>query len=259
MKKSRIRGFLRCGAVILSALSQPWARVRFRPIEDATMKHVIWILSGLCILVNGPGEARADYMQTILSDMPAVYYRLGEPSGSTAFDSSGNHRDGSYLGGVSLGQPGALVGDPNTSVKFNGSTGIVDTNYKQVDLSFTFEAWINPTAALAKQWVIAGRGSSTRANASKSKQKARVAFREWYRSKRLGVVSSRYRRRSTHSAGAGTGPSGAAGPGWRRHCPCGRGCGLRRSTYPIPSAVHSQFPSGRESLGRSFSPAGTHC
>jgi hypothetical protein len=141
-----------------------WARVHFRRIEDATRKYVFGILSAVGILVNGPGEARADYMQTILSDMPAVYYRLGEASGSTAFDTSANHRNGSYLGGVSLGQPGALVGDPNTSVTFNGSTGIVDTNYKQGDLSFTFEAWINPTAAIAKEWAIAGRGSGTSLN-----------------------------------------------------------------------------------------------
>jgi hypothetical protein len=101
------------------------------------------------------------YATVILGDHPAAYYRLGEASGTTAFDSSGNSHDGTYLGGPTLGQPGALAGDPDTSVQFNGvdyHTGsIVDTNYTPSDVSFTVEAWVRPTAAIAQEWVIAGR------------------------------------------------------------------------------------------------------
>jgi hypothetical protein len=111
---------------------------------------------GMCAL----DSARADYMTTIVADNPAGYWRLGEASGPTAFDSSGNGHNGTYLGGVSLGQPGALFGDPNTSATFNGTTGIVDTNFKPGDLSFTIEAWIKPTAAVAQEWIIAGRGGA---------------------------------------------------------------------------------------------------
>ena len=51
------------------------------------------------------------YVSVIGSDAPAGYWRLGEASGTTLTDSSGHANNGTYLGGVTLGQPGALVGD----------------------------------------------------------------------------------------------------------------------------------------------------
>ena len=52
----------------------------------------------------------------------AGYWRLGEQSGSTAADET-NSAPGSYLGGYTLGQPGALAGDPDTSGSFDGTSG----------------------------------------------------------------------------------------------------------------------------------------
>jgi len=52
----------------------------------------------------------------------AGYWRLGEQSGTTAADET-NAAPGSYLGGYTLGQPGALAGDANTSVTFDGIGG----------------------------------------------------------------------------------------------------------------------------------------
>jgi hypothetical protein len=100
------------------------------------------------------------YPTVILGDHPAAYYRLGEASGSTAVDSSGNAHTGTYLGGVTLGQPGALAGDSDTSVGFNGVDSIVDTNFQPDDPSFTIEAWVKPSAAIANQWLVAGRSSA---------------------------------------------------------------------------------------------------
>jgi hypothetical protein len=63
------------------------------------------------------------YSQTILNTPGLVsYWRLGETSGSTAADAKGSD-NGTYEGGVALGQPGALAGDPDTSVGFDGNTG----------------------------------------------------------------------------------------------------------------------------------------
>lgn len=47
-----------------------------------------------------------------------MYYRLGEPSGTTMNDSSGNGRNGSYSGSPTLGATGLLVGDSDTAVTF---------------------------------------------------------------------------------------------------------------------------------------------
>jgi hypothetical protein len=116
------------------------------------------ILTALAASWSSKVEAGSFYEQTVLADHPTAYYRLGELSGSTAVDSSGNGHNGTYLGGVALGQSGAIVDDPNTSAGFNGTSSIVDTNFKPADLSFTIEAWIKPSSAVSQQQVIGGEG-----------------------------------------------------------------------------------------------------
>ena len=59
------------------------------------------------------------YDQAVLADSPAAYWRLGEASGSSAADSSGNGNGGQLQGGVTLGAP-ALINDANTSASFDG-------------------------------------------------------------------------------------------------------------------------------------------
>jgi hypothetical protein len=68
------------------------------------------------------------------------YYRLGESSGSTATDSKGTS-DGTYLGGFTLGQSGAISGDSNTSVALDGSTGRVSTPINPGGTQGTIEFW----------------------------------------------------------------------------------------------------------------------
>jgi hypothetical protein len=53
-----------------------------------------------------------------------AHWRLGETSGSTATDFTGNY-NGTYLNGVTLGVPGAIAADPDTAARFDGSTGEV--------------------------------------------------------------------------------------------------------------------------------------
>ena len=72
-----------------------------------------------------PTGAATTYASTVLNDGPALYDRLGDPSGAISPDSSGNGNTGSYAGGVTLNQPGALVNDPDGAALFNGSTGYV--------------------------------------------------------------------------------------------------------------------------------------
>ena len=66
------------------------------------------------------------YSQTVLADSPRAYWRLGEASGTSAADASGNGRTGSYVASPTLGVPGALTGDSNTAVGFNGSSQYVN-------------------------------------------------------------------------------------------------------------------------------------
>src|SRR5260370_23713151 len=72
------------------------------------------------------------------------YWRLGESSGSVACDSRGSS-PGSYVGGVTLGQPGALAGDPATSVRLDGSSGyasVPEASSLDVGDRFSVEAWV---------------------------------------------------------------------------------------------------------------------
>ncbi|MDJ0710061.1 MAG: RHS repeat-associated core domain-containing protein [Woeseiaceae bacterium] len=64
----------------------------------------------------------SDYAGMILSDSPLGYWRLGESSGTTAIDASGNGGDGTYVGPTVLGQAG-LVAGTNTALRTNTTTG----------------------------------------------------------------------------------------------------------------------------------------
>jgi hypothetical protein len=53
------------------------------------------------------------------------FWKLNEAAGTTAADSSGNARNGTYNGGFTLGQPRVALGTQDTCTLFNGSTGYV--------------------------------------------------------------------------------------------------------------------------------------
>ncbi len=58
----------------------------------------------LNLLMYAP-SAQADYRAEVLSDSPIAYWRLGELSGRTATDSSGQGHDATYENGIALGAP----------------------------------------------------------------------------------------------------------------------------------------------------------
>lgn len=91
--------------------------------------------------------APSEYATEVLADSPLAYYRLGEASGSTMADSSGNGRNGTYLSPEAQGVTGLLVGDSNTAVRFGGGTGgnrceVTDAGWMDVG-SITIEALVN--------------------------------------------------------------------------------------------------------------------
>jgi hypothetical protein len=96
------------------------------------------------------------YSATILADSPAAYYRLGDLSGTSAADSSGNSNTGTYNGGFSLGLVGAIAGENNAAVGFDGLTYV--DNSVAVSGSFSLEAWIYPTSVGAVEAPIIGSG-----------------------------------------------------------------------------------------------------
>ena len=91
------------------------------------------------------GSTGSTYSNAVTATTGLVsYWRLGEPSGTSACDSWGSNA-GSYQGGYTLGRLGALAGDPNTAVALNGSTGLVSVPHSSsIDVgdTFTVEAWV---------------------------------------------------------------------------------------------------------------------
>lgn len=62
------------------------------------------------------------YSSTILADSPQAWYRLNEASGLVAADSSGNGYNATLPStSVTYSQPGAIIGDSNTSMLFSAS------------------------------------------------------------------------------------------------------------------------------------------
>src|SRR4051812_18471162 len=96
------------------------------------------------------------YSSTILSDSPAGYWRLGESIGTAAADASGNGRDGVYHNGPALGAAGAIAGDADTAVTFDGVDDHVAVPYLFNSANASWEAWIYLASAPANPAQIVG-------------------------------------------------------------------------------------------------------
>lgn len=110
----------------------------------------------------------ATYPQLVIADGAVAYWRLGELSGTAAADSTGNGRTGTIAGGVTLGQPGVVRTDPNTSMRFDGSTAsLLVADHASLNFgtaSFTVEAWVyNEAGTGIKDYVAKGGDTSATA------------------------------------------------------------------------------------------------
>lgn len=85
------------------------------------------------------------YSSAVLADSPAFYARMGDASGTTMTDSSGNSHNGTYASGTTLGATGLLLGDANTAVDFaSGSASVAGAAWMATTTTVTVEALIQP-------------------------------------------------------------------------------------------------------------------
>lgn len=109
----------------------------------------------------GLAPATARYESTVLSNKPALYWRLGEASGTTAADASGHERTGTYHGSPILGLPGANGQDSDTQVKFNDGAAQDwvgwNTGSHTYRGLFSFEAWVTPSVGSGEQDFVSTR------------------------------------------------------------------------------------------------------
>ena len=115
--------------------------------------------SGSSKVITVTTVAASPYAKGVIADGAANYWRLGEASGTTAYDWAGVS-DGVVGTGVTRGTPGAINGDADNASTFNGtSTGLV---YSPTQIpgpqQFSIEAWINTTTTSGGK--IVGFGSA---------------------------------------------------------------------------------------------------
>jgi len=87
--------------------------------------------------------ATASYRGSVLATGGlAGYWRLGEQTGTTAADETGSN-PGTYAGGYTLGQPGALSGDSDKSASFDGTSGEMSVGGPSLTSTGSLEGWFN--------------------------------------------------------------------------------------------------------------------
>ena len=88
-------------------------------------------------------SANGSYPSRVLGTNGLVsYWRMGDPSGTTLVDSTGNN-NATAAGGPTLGAPGALSNDPDTSVGFDGINDTASANlYLTSTSAVTVEFWM---------------------------------------------------------------------------------------------------------------------
>lgn len=90
------------------------------------------------------GGGGSTYLSEVMADSPMLLWKLDETSGTTATDSSGNGRNGTYNGSPTLASAGGYP-DASSVVYFPASgSPYVQSNANLVsDGSFTVECWFN--------------------------------------------------------------------------------------------------------------------
>jgi FOG: PKD repeat len=92
-----------------------------------------------------PPEPTDAYGKAVYNDSPSLYWRLDETSGPKAADTTPNGNDGTYTGGVTYGQPGAVPGG-DAAVTLDGVSGGVYSNAAVNDPTvYSEEMWFKTT------------------------------------------------------------------------------------------------------------------
>ncbi len=117
-------------------------------LDSNTATVTIDVFDNAPVATNDPGE----FNTIINSYSPLSYWRFGETSGTSAADDGGTGKNGTY-NGVTLGQAGAITGDSNTSVGFDGIDDYVEIGHDNSYLldDGTVQMWFNTNDLLTDQ------------------------------------------------------------------------------------------------------------
>ncbi|HEY5763402.1 MAG TPA: DUF4347 domain-containing protein, partial [Rhodocyclaceae bacterium] len=94
--------------------------ITFRSSETGTLTYRPELIVTWHLASGFANDDAASYSDEVLADSPINYFRLGEASAPLVDIGSSPATDIQLLGGVLLGQPGAIAGDSDTAVVFDG-------------------------------------------------------------------------------------------------------------------------------------------
>jgi RHS repeat-associated protein len=115
---------------------------------------------GSSLVYSKQWQSCTGYPSAVLGDAPLGYWRLGEDSGASAADASGNVNNADYTNPPGLGAQGALAGDPDTNAAFDGGQNYLSVpgTYPSGRSPGSIEVWVKGTQA--KNESIAGWGDN---------------------------------------------------------------------------------------------------
>lgn len=144
----------RAATNILSRLARLANKNTSAPAISTTTLALIENLSAIDTFSTS--SATTGYVQTIQADTPLAYYRLDEASGTIADDISGNMRQGTINGGVTLGVAGLLHSGSDTAMTFNGTSGYISLPTALIPTgsghAWSLECWVRMASLPSGQW-----------------------------------------------------------------------------------------------------------
>ncbi|HEV2953407.1 MAG TPA: LamG-like jellyroll fold domain-containing protein, partial [Candidatus Dormibacteraeota bacterium] len=97
------------------------------------------------------------YFSAVMNDHPGGYYRLDEPSGPTAYDSSGNGLNGTQSGNVFTPSAGGAlknVGDKATGFNRSGYITVPAGSAIEPGSTWTVEGWFNTPDVTTQEFIL---------------------------------------------------------------------------------------------------------
>lgn len=130
------------------------------------MRKVAFNWLWIALLGCGAAASAGMYEDAVLASGPRGYWRLGEPSGTTAADRANavgapqnGAQNGTYQGGIVLAQTGALYGDTNTAAGLDGASAVVDIADSLNPTSYTIELWAKPDVLRQQSMMVRTSGN----------------------------------------------------------------------------------------------------
>ncbi|MBN1529698.1 MAG: metallophosphoesterase [Thermoleophilaceae bacterium] len=123
--------------------------------------------------------AAATYRDAVMADAPRAYWRLGEPSGTSAADQTAFADTGTYQGSPALGQAGIVPVAQSTAVTLDGSDDSVRVPSAAAlspTAALSLEAWLRPSAMPSSTATLMRKDGQYMVRISSS---GAVSFRLW--------------------------------------------------------------------------------